>query len=203
MLSCGASPLKVAHGPEQAPGSMTDRLSPTELLQRVASVADRQAFAQLYRSFAPRIRAFLLRWGASVAQADDVTQDAMLTVWRKAERFDRRRAGSSTWVFTIVRNRFVDVVRKQGRPKPDPTDPAFVADPSEAQHDRWHDRQALLTALATLPTEQAASLESIYLQGKTYAQVAEEIGVPLSTVKTRVRLGLRRLREHEALEVGS
>lgn len=179
---------------------MTHGVSMTELLWRVASKGDREAFARLYRSFSPRIRAFLIGWGASIAQADDIIQEAMLTVWRKAQRFDRSRAGSATWVFTIARNRFIDLVRKQARPEPQPEDPAYLGAPLSPEQERLHDRQAVVALLATLPSEQAAALSQIYLHGKTYAQVALEAAVPESTVKTRVRLALRRLRENAVHE---
>ena len=104
-------------------------ITPEDLMHAVAVKRDRSAFIRLFGLFAPRIKAYLIRQGAQPATAEDLTQEVMLTVWRRAEQFDRSKAGVSTWIFTIARNRRIDGLRRARRPEIDPHDPALVPDP--------------------------------------------------------------------------
>ena len=108
----------------------------TVLMHRIAGHQDRQAFEVLFAHFAPRVKAYMLKLGTADALADELAQEALLTVWRKAEQFDRAKASPSTWIFTIARNLRIDAFRKISRPELDPNDPALVPDPEEAQDDR-------------------------------------------------------------------
>lgn len=164
----------------------------------VAEQRDREAFAQLLRYFAPRVRAYLMRGGASQAQVDEVVQEAMLTVWSQAGRYDATRGNVSTWVYAIARNRWIDRVRKNRRPTCDPDDPAWVPSTAPAPDAavavaRRRDRVAAV--LAVLPSEQATIVRQAYFEGKSQRQIAEQMGIPIGTVKSRVRLALARLRD--------
>ncbi len=105
------------------------------LLLAVGHERDRSAFVALFDHFAPRVKAYLIRLGASGALAEDLAQEAMLIVWRKADLFDPAKASAATWLFTIARNLRIDAIRREKRPEFDPDDPAFVVDPEP--HGRW------------------------------------------------------------------
>lgn len=168
-----------------------------DLVEAIARDGDREAFAELFRYFAPRVKAYLLRLGAGHAQADEITQDVMVTVWRKAERFDRRLASVSTWLFTIARNRRIDVIRRTRRPEFDPDDPLFVPDPEPQPDDALlaAERETRLReAMKTLPREQAELLHEAFFKGLSHSEIAQATGIPLGTVKSRLRLAFGRLR---------
>jgi RNA polymerase sigma-70 factor (ECF subfamily) len=176
---------------------VTVRPSTEALLEAVARHRDRGAFAQLFQQLAPQIKRYLLRAGVEEAQADDLVQDVLLTVWRRADTFDPRRASATTWVFTIARNRRIDGFRRDRRPELDPHDPALVGHPdtgADAAIDLARSAEALRGAIDALPPEQAHTLERAYFEDRTLHSIAVETAVPLGTVKSRVRLALQRLR---------
>ena len=98
------------------------------LIESVGSKRDKNAFDQLFQYFSPRLKSFSLRQGSSAQVAEEIAQETMINVWRKAHQFDSQKASASTWVFTIARNRRIDLLRKTNRPEPDPNDPAFIHD---------------------------------------------------------------------------
>lgn len=167
------------------------------LVVDVAERRDRDAFARLFRHFAPRVKAYVMRLGTDPAAAEDLAQDVMLTVWRRAAQFDRTKASLSTWIFTIARNRRIDVLRRERRPELDPNDPALVREP-EAPADEMIDtaerHQLLRQAVTTLPKEQAELLRVAYFEDQSHSKIAERFGLPLGTVKSRLRLALAKLR---------
>lgn len=157
---------------------------------------DREAYAEFFRRFAPRIKGFLAQ-SLSNTQADELTQEVLLRVWRKAPSYDPVRAAPSTWVFTIARNARIDALRRTSRATPEPDDPVWVpaaAEAPDAAAERRASSEQLHTALAQLPEGQRVVLERAYLKGETLGQIAEALGVPLGTVKSRVRLAMQRLR---------
>jgi RNA polymerase sigma-70 factor (ECF subfamily) len=168
-----------------------------ELLLAISERKDREAFHRLFNHFAPRMQAFLRRQGASADQAEEVVQEAMVTVWRKASLFDPRKASPATWIFTIARNQRIDLLRKANRPEPDRNDPAFEPAP-EAQGDealaRKQDAARLKDAIAGLPEDQRAVLKLVYFKDKTHDEAAKELEIPLGTVKSRIRLAFRKMR---------
>lgn len=168
----------------------------SDLIEAVAA-HDKQAFAELFRYFAPRIKAYAMRSGGDAASAEELAQETMVSVWRQAGRFDRRRAAGSTWIFAIARNRRIDLWRRESRPEIDPEDPALNDGPTEAPDAAHEARQAerrLRDAVGDLPPDQAEVLHKTYFEGKSQSAVSEELGLPLGTVKSRIRLGLARLR---------
>ena len=168
-----------------------------ELLARVAERRDRAAFASMFEHFAPRLKAYLMRLGAEAGAAEELAQEAMIMVWRKAETFDPRQAGVSTWVFRIARNKRIDALRREKRPEFDPEDPALVPEaPEQADKaaERGQAEEHLRRALATLPPEQAEVVRLAYFEDLAHGAVAEATGLPLGTVKSRLRLAMARLK---------
>ncbi len=166
-------------------------------MQRIAEQRDRQAFAELFSAYAPRIAAFLRSRGSPRDQAEELAQEVLLFAWHRADRFDGARASVSTWLFTIARNKQVDRVRKLSRPEPRPEEltvtPSGQAAPDRAAWVQARSRR-VERALETLPPEQAVILRATYFEGRTQKQFAEDQGLALGTVKSRTRLAFQRLR---------
>ena len=163
-----------------------------------ASQGERAAFCALFEHFAPRLKTWLMHSGSSENQAEDIAQEAMLKVWRKAAQFNPTQAGASTWIFTIARNLRTDLLRRQGQPTldiealPDLPEPGGDA-LDETIHARRCDQRVRL-ALAQLTAEQALVVRLSYFEEQPHAQIAAALGIPLGTVKSRLRLALNHLR---------
>ncbi|MDQ2091328.1 sigma-70 family RNA polymerase sigma factor [Marimonas arenosa] len=164
---------------------------------------DRNAFAALFDHFAPRLKGFVMRSGASDHQAEEIVQDVMLAVWRKAASFDPHRAQVSAWIYQIARNRHIDIVRKENRPMPEELreDPGTEADASQIMGLEQETRH-LKSALDKLRPEQREIIEKAYLGELTHQEISTQTGLPLGTIKSRIRLGLERLR-HELKDLKS
>jgi len=172
-----------------------EALAMDALLRRVAEAKDRAAFAALFDHFAPRIKSYLMRLGAPPAQAEDLAQEAMLSLWRKAHLFDASKASAATWLFTIARNLRIDAIRREKRPELDPQDFQPEAEPdADAVMTLAADEVRLRVALKTLPADQAAVIEQSFFADKPHSQIASEQGIPLGTVKSRLRLAMARLK---------
>jgi len=184
-------------GTRQAEKQQAADMHPNDLLHAVAQKRDRAAFIALFNYFAPRLKTYLMKQGASPQNAEELVQETMLRVWRRAKSFDPGQASASTWIFTIARNCRIDALRKQARPEPDIHDPAMVpernSDPGEGIVAQER-ADMLKDALATLPPEQAAVLQMSYFEDLSQSQIAEKTGLPLGTVKSRMRLALQALR---------
>lgn len=168
-----------------------------DLLAAVAEHQDRAAFETVFDYFAPRVKAFMHGQGTDAGMAEEIVQETMVNVWRKAGQFDPAKASAATWIFTIARNLRIDLLRKANRPVPDANDPALVPDPEPQGHEviaLKRDATRLNEAVADLPPEQLAVLKLAYYEDKAHAQVAEELGIPLGTVKSRIRLAFKRIR---------
>ena len=169
------------------------------LLMRVALHEDKQAFAAIFRFYAPRLKSFLIRQGYAENECEDLVQETMVNIWRKAASFDPVKAGVSTWIFTIARNLGIDRRRRDGRGAnrrdldtfedvdPDPTAEAIMI----ARQSEVRVRQAM----TLLPAEQAAVIRMSFFAENPQAEIAKVLGIPLGTVKSRVRLALQRLRQ--------
>lgn len=167
------------------------------LLVAVGAQRDRHSFEALFRHFAPRIKAYLLRLGTSASVAEDLAQEAMLSVWRKAQLFDPVKASAATWIFTIARNLRIDAIRRERRPEIDPNDPAFVPDAEPAADTgliRAKDEARLHDAISKLSPEQAKVVELSFFADKPHSAIAKELGLPLGTVKSRLRLAMTHIR---------
>lgn len=169
-----------------------------DLLVTVGRARDRAAFIRLFHYFAPRLKFFLMRGNMTPEAAEELVQETMLSVWNRAATYDPARASASTWIFTIARNKKIDLLRKSNRIEIDLNDPAFVPDDDTPRPDsRLISAQradAIARALKTLPPEQAALLQQSFFEDKPHTQIAEENALPLGTVKSRIRLALERMR---------
>ncbi|WP_414676616.1 sigma-70 family RNA polymerase sigma factor [Mesorhizobium sp.] len=168
------------------------------LIDAVARKQDRRAFAQLFGYFAPRVKSFLMRSGLADSTAEEVAQEVMIAVWRKASYFDPAKAGPSTWVFTIARNQRIDCLRRtRSRTTdrlPDPSEEPDLPPSGEDIALAAEREDGVLQALATLPSDQETIVRLSFFAEKPHAQIAKELGIPLGTVKSRIRLALNRLR---------
>ena len=176
---------------EERPKAMTG------CLQAVASHRDRNAFAELFQYYGPRVKSYLLRLGTDDESAEELMQEVMLLVWRKAEQFDASKAAAGTWIFAIARNLRVDALRRQKRPEIDHQDPALVpdgdprADTLVEREEQWERVRAVLRSL---PREQAHVIEMSFFDDKPHSEIATELNLPLGTVKSRIRLAMGRIR---------
>lgn len=179
----------------------TDKLAAlADCMSRIANERDKTAFAELFDHYAPQIRAYsLARDPGSDLVADDLVQEVMTRVWLKASKYNARLANLNTWIFTLARNCRIDYLRRNSRyaTEIDPTD-IFNDIEDEgpgpfrlAQQDRAAD--SIKAGLEALPREQSEILRKVYLEGKTHQQTSEELKLPLGTVKSRVRLALKKL----------
>ena len=165
------------------------------LVHRVHAHADRAAFEALFRHFAPRVKAYLMKSGAGGPEAEECTQEVMATLWTKAHMFDPARASVSTWIFTIARNRRIDLLRRNRRPEPEDLPWGPEAEPDQADALALaQDSERLAEAMAALPEKQRVLVERAYFGELSHSEIAEATGLPLGTIKSRIRLALDRLR---------
>ena len=164
-------------------------------LLRIRDDRDEAAFVEVFRHFAPRVKAFLMRGGADSALAEECVQEVMATVWHKAALFDPSRASVATWIFTIARNKKIDVLRRTRRPEPEdlPWGPEAEPDQDDILGLQQESEQ-LGAAIAALPVKQRDLIEKAYFGDLTHTEIAEQTGLPLGTIKSRIRLALDRLR---------
>lgn len=180
---------------------MADDVQPSDeaLLARIAA-GDREAFAHLFERYAGRVKSYLVRLGARPAAAEDLAQDAMVSVWRRAASFDPAKAKASTWMFVIARNAWIDKLRRER------TELAYRAslDLSEESDDEAPDEAAvrvqtetqISAALEMLSDDQRQVVRLAFFEDQTHTEIAERLALPLGTVKSRLRLALIKLRAH-------
>jgi RNA polymerase sigma factor (sigma-70 family) len=166
------------------------------LMIAVRDRQDRVAFAALFRHFAPRVKGFLMKSGTDAALAEECAQDVMATLWQKAHLFDPARASVATWVFTIARNRRIDVARRDRRPEPEALDWGGDShEPDQAEvYESSEEARRLTLALSALPEPQRALIARAFYGDLSHSEIAAETGLPLGTIKSRIRLALDRLR---------
>jgi RNA polymerase sigma-70 factor (ECF subfamily) len=169
------------------------------ILAAVAADRDQAAFRLLFTHFGPRVKAYLMRTGSDASQAEDLVQEVMSSVWRRAETFDPRQSNVGTWIFTIARNKRIDAFRREKRPEIDLNDPLLVPDDQRGADEEMEQEQTarrVKSAMKTLPTEQAALLQMAFYEDKSHSVIAAECGLPLGTVKSRLRLAFAKLRQN-------
>jgi len=173
----------------------------SERIERIAQNEDRDAFVELFNHFAPRVKAFIRRKGVTEAQAEDIAQEALLTVWRKAALFDASASGAATWIFTIARNLRIDAVRREtrgGAIHVDEVEAEYQLDDAplaDAQIASAQSEARVREALSTLPSEQMRVIEMSFFEERPHSEIAEALRIPLGTVKSRIRLAMKRLRD--------
>lgn len=207
----GTSLRRVIERPDRQPGRggiwlPLAKQRPTTTVNwagRIAEVAarkDREAFRTLFEFFAPRIKAVLVRKGSDAAEAEEIAQEAMIAVWRKADQFDPATTGAAAWIFTIARNLKIDAVRRGRRSQRmlKEVEAEYLpetAESPEAGFARHQDAGRVEATLKLLPAEQSEVIRLSFIEERPHAEIASHLGIPLGTVKSRVRLAMSRLRE--------
>jgi RNA polymerase sigma-70 factor (ECF subfamily) len=169
-----------------------------DLLQRVAQSGDVEAFRRLFESYAPRVKAYMMRQGADAAAAEELAQETLLTVWRKAGLYSAEKGSPTTWIFTIARNLRIDRLRKEVAWQPMPDDHEEQADDGPGPEDILSERERserVRAALGVLPEEQSEVVVLAFLEGLSQSEIAARLGVPLGTVKSRMRLAYQKFRD--------
>jgi RNA polymerase sigma-70 factor (ECF subfamily) len=170
-----------------------------DLIEAIVLRQDRMAFATLFRYYGPRVKSFVMRGGCDAETAQEMAQEAMIMVWRKAASFDRTRASAATWIYTIARNKRIDLLRRTGKPPIETEDWLTIfapegddADTSVLAGQTYTRMKELMEGLSP---DQVVVIRKAFFEDKTHTAIAEELALPLGTVKSRIRLGLARLRQ--------
>ncbi|MDE2445176.1 MAG: sigma-70 family RNA polymerase sigma factor [Alphaproteobacteria bacterium] len=169
-----------------------------EWLARIAASRDRAAFAQLFDHFAPRLKSFLIRKGSTAEQAEDLVQETMIAVWSKAALFASGKGSVSTWIFTIARNLRIDRLRRERSQLYTDLEDFDAPDETAGAEEtlgRSQEDNHVSQALAQIPAEQRELLILSFVEDVPQSEIATRLGLPLGTVKSRMRLGYQRLRK--------
>ena len=169
----------------------------TELLLRVRDARDRNAYADLFGRFASKVKGYLQRTGLNAEDAENILQDIMIAVWNKARLFDPARASARTWIYSLARNRLIDIKRAEQREYA-----ALERYVGETAGDAVYEEDLLARAMGQnsvalldqIPQEQARVLLMAYVEGKSHREIARELNLPIGTVQSRARLGFQRIR---------
>lgn len=170
-----------------------------ENLTLIGANRDEQAFADVYSYFAGRVKSFLIGKGMNEDSAEELMQEIMLIIWRRAESYDRTKAAASTWIFTIARNRHIDFLRGNNRIEVELDDEILELETTERdiqeKHvDNEYAAQRLALALEKLPREQRQVMHLSYFRGKSHGAIAQWLDLPIGTVKSRIRLAMQAVR---------
>ncbi|MBI1405038.1 MAG: sigma-70 family RNA polymerase sigma factor [Caulobacter sp.] len=167
------------------------------LVTAIAERGDRAAFRHLFEHYAPRVKGYLIRLGLDAARSEELAQEVLVTVWRKAASFDPAKASVSTWIFRIARNRRIDVFRRDRTAVLDVDDPALAPpeapDPSDGVA-AGQQRKRITAALGDLPEDQRDLVRRAFYDDLSHSEIAEATGLALGTVKSRLRLAFAKLR---------
>jgi RNA polymerase sigma-70 factor (ECF subfamily) len=201
MIAAGALAELLTLSPRGGPMSSIEPPREDEAaacMARIVASRDREAFKTLFLTFAPKVKSYLLRHGAGPVQAEELAQETLLAVWRKAEQYDAARAPVSAWIFTIARNLRIDVLRKERsaltyalcapEPEEQPASPEVESELVERE-------ARLREAVQGLPADQMEVVRLSFFSDKPHAEIARELSLPLGTVKSRLRLAVARLRK--------
>ena len=167
------------------------------LVLAIAERGDRAAFRQLFDHYAPRVKGYLVRLGLDAARSEELAQEVLVTVWRKAAGFDPARASVSTWIFRIARNRRIDVYRRDRTADLDPDEPSLQPAERAGPHeelDAGQMRRRIAAALTDLPLEQRDLVRRAIYDDLSHSEIAQVTGLALGTVKSRLRLAFGKLR---------
>ncbi len=170
----------------------------SDLIIKVAAERNKAAFVELFDHFAPRLKGYLIKQGADDAVAEEVTQDVMVTLWRKADLFDPKKSSASTWLYRIARNRRIDLLRRLKTAELDPEEPSLQPTPLPDVADEMDARlreDRVRTAMSKLPEDQREVVRLAFFIGQSHSEIADHTGLPLGTVKSRIRLAFGRLRQ--------
>jgi RNA polymerase sigma-70 factor (ECF subfamily) len=199
-MAYAPSVVAVARLPRRRSRPVHDRLESDEALLARTARGDREAFALLFRAYAGKVKGYLVRLGAPTAAAEDLMQDAMVSIWRRAASFDAAKAKASTWIFVIARNAWIDRLRREKTELAyRQTTPMSEESEDEAPDEaavRGQTEEQVAAALATLSQEQRQVVQLSFFEDRPHSEIAERLSLPLGTVKSRLRLALTKLRAH-------
>lgn len=183
---------------DQRSGKDLSELPPKQLIECIARSQDKPAFAALFDAYAPRVKYFLIRNGTNPETAEELAQEALLTVWRKAKYFSAQRGSASAWIFTIARNLRIDEARRDKRAQlyamVNEFDDVYPDTPDELVSASEHAKR-VRAAMQELPKEQFEVVRWSFMEGVAHSEIAERLELPLGTVKSRLRLAMRRLKK--------
>jgi len=168
-----------------------------DLLHLVAEGRDVEAFKKLFQSYAPRVKSYMMRQGADPMVAEELAQETLLMVWRKAALYSGEKGSATTWIFTIARNLRIDRLRREvaWQPLPEGAEEEPSLDPlPDEELDARERRDRVRAALAELPADQSEVVTLSYIEGLSHSEIAERLQLPLGTVKSRMRLAYQKVR---------
>jgi len=166
----------------------------SDLLQQFSESKDKRLYVQLFQHFAPKVKAYIIRLGLVETTAEELMQETMLSVWRKSHLYNRSKAAASTWIFTLARNQSIDWMRKQKYPE------YSLDDWNEEPVDHPHEGESMVTsdrmakAISKLPENQAQVIYMSFFEGRSHSDISDRLGVPLGSVKSRIRLASEKLK---------
>ena len=175
------------------------------LLTNIGLNQDRDAFAEVFQFFAPRVKSYMVKLGCLDEMAEELAQQTLLQVWRKSQLYDSQKAAASTWIFRIARNIRIDMLRKQKHFFDADFDLASIEDDQEDAEfkiSREQKNQYVALALTELPGDQAQIIRMSFYDGLSHSEISKQLEIPLGTVKSRIRLAFARLRDSVYLETG-
>ncbi|MGH1460947.1 MAG: sigma-70 family RNA polymerase sigma factor [Neptuniibacter sp.] len=166
----------------------------SDLLQSLSENKDKQLYIQLFRHFAPKVKAYIIRLGLVETTAEELMQETMLSVWRKSHLYNRSKAAASTWIFTLARNQSIDWMRKQKYPEYSLDD--WIEEPEDEPHEgeRLVTSYRMAKAISKLPENQAQVLHMSFFEGRSHSDISDRLGIPLGSVKSRIRLASEKLK---------
>lgn len=175
--------------------------NPEQLILNIAQNNCRESYKLLFSHFAPKIKSFMIGQGVKANEAEDIAQDTMLKIWRKAQLFDPKKAKASTWIFTIARNLQIDAIRKQKRHDRFNNEiqiESYEADTSEKMISEQSASQ-VKEVIKNLPADQLQVLKLSFYEDLSHSQIAQSLSIPVGTVKSRLRLALGRLKSIKSI----
>ena len=181
------------------PKGLNSRVLMSSLLTKIAEERSDDAFQRLYNEYAPRVKNYMMRQGADAAIAEELAQETLMTVWRKASQYSSDRGTAAAWIFTIARNLRIDRLRKDVRWQSLPDEqaeaiPSEAAGPDEAVLENQR-RVRVQAALADLPVDQRTVVTLAYIEGLSHSEIAEKLATPIGTIKSRMRLAYQKVRD--------
>lgn len=182
----------------KSPPPLTVARTMADLLQRVAANGDVEAFRKLFQTYAPRVKSYMMRQGTDANTAEELAQETLLTVWRKASLYSGEKGSATTWIFTIARNLRIDRLRKEVSWQPLPEDNEEKASDDPAPDEELSERERrekVQEVLSGLPPDQSEVIVLSYVEGLSHSEISDRLGLPLGTVKSRMRLAYQKIRD--------
>lgn len=172
----------------------------TRLLAAMASTQDKSLYVELYRHFAPKVKGYIIRLGITESTAEELAQETMLNMWRKAHLFDPKKSAASTWIYTLARNQSIDWMRRRKYPEYSidvmeniPLDAQGLVSSNDTSEQSASSEQ-VIRVIEQLPEKQSQVIYMSFFEGKSHAEIAEQLMIPLGSVKSRIRLAVEKLK---------